>query len=235
MSHDWLVVSLKSPLLSFGDVAIDQFGPTRDFPSASMLTGLFANALGWHWSDRAAHQALQDRLVFGVRSDSTATLLTDVQNAQLSKNEKAWTTLGIPAGRDGASYGAPHRRTREYLVDQATTVVVRLESPEEEPTLELIATALDQPMRPLYIGRKPCLPASRMMSGWVNAKTVHEALAALPGPDRFLAFWPNGEGPESGEDVNRVFEIADLRNWNTGLHSGSRQIVEGRVQCAGKP
>ena len=235
MSHDWLIVSLKSPLLSFGDVAIDQFGPTRDFPSASMLTGLFANALGWHWSDRTAHQALQDRLVFGVRSESTATLLTDVQNAQLSKNDKAWTTSGIPAGRDGASYGAPHRRTREYLADQVTTVVVRLELAEEQPTLDLIANALDKPARPLYIGRKPCLPACRMMAGWVSAKTVHEALAKLPGPDRILAFWPTGEGPEAGENVNRVLEIADLRNWNTGLHSGFRQVVEGCIQSARQP
>ena len=232
MSHDWLVVCLKSPLMSFGDVSIDQFGPTRDFPSASMLTGLFANALGWHWSDRLVHQALQDRLVFGVRSESTATVLTDMQNAQLSKNDKAWTTSGTPAGRGGDSYGAPHRRTREYLADQAATIVVRLTPANEEPTLELLANALDQPARPLYIGRKPCLPSSRLMVGWVKGETVHEALMALPGSNRNLAFWPKDEGPETGENVNRIFEIADLRNWSTGLHSGSRLVVEGRIEGA---
>lgn len=69
MIHRWLVVRLEAPLMAFGGVAVDQVGPTRDFPSASMLTGLFANALGLHWSDRTAHQALQDRLIFGARRE----------------------------------------------------------------------------------------------------------------------------------------------------------------------
>ncbi len=234
MSHDWLVLRLEAPLLSFGDVAIDQYGPTRDFPSASMLTGLFANALGWHWSDRLAHQTLQDRILFGVCSKLTTNVLIDVQNAQLFKADKAWTTSGVPAGRGGASYGAPHRRTRDYLADQSTTVVIRLEPADESPTLKRLANALDQPARPLYIGRKPCLPTCRLMDGWVKAESVYEALSDLPSPDRFLALWPKGEGPESGENVNRVFELADLRNWNTGLHSGSRFVVEGHID-RGKP
>ena len=48
MSADqcWLVLHLEAPLLAFGGVAIDQIGIIRDFPAASMLTGLLANALG---------------------------------------------------------------------------------------------------------------------------------------------------------------------------------------------
>ena len=78
--------------MAFGGVAVDQEGPTRDFPSASMLTGLAANALGWHWSDRDVHQALQDRLIFAVRREReprASGILTDVQNVQLSKADKA--------------------------------------------------------------------------------------------------------------------------------------------------
>ncbi len=33
--------------MSFGGEIVDNFGVTRRFPSASMLTGLIANALGW--------------------------------------------------------------------------------------------------------------------------------------------------------------------------------------------
>ena len=112
MSQRWLVIRLQAPLMAFGGVAVDQVGPTRDFPAASMLTGLFANALGLHWSDRMAHQALQDRLIFAARREREAqasAVLTDMQNAQLSKADKGWTTFGVPSGRDGASYGAPHR------------------------------------------------------------------------------------------------------------------------------
>ena len=96
MSYRWLVLRLDAPLMAFGGVAVDQIGPVRDFPAASMLTGLIGNTLGWHWSDRAAHQAMQDRLVFAARREREGMLLTDMQNAQLSKTDKglddAWQT-----------------------------------------------------------------------------------------------------------------------------------------------
>ena len=45
MEH--LILNLEAPLMAFGGETIDNHGVTRRFPSASMLTGLFANALGW--------------------------------------------------------------------------------------------------------------------------------------------------------------------------------------------
>ncbi len=215
--------------MAFGAVSIDQTGPTREFPSASMLIGLFANALGWHWSDRAAHQALQDRLIFAVRTQRAGSYLTDVQNVQLSKSDTAWTTAGEPEGRGGASYAAPHRRSRDYLADQSSQIVLRLDPADESPTLAQIADSIDRPSRPLYIGRKPCLPSCRLMDGWVTSESAHGALSALAGCGAYQAVWPVSEGPASGEDVDRVTQLPDLRNWLTGLHSGSRDVVEGRV------
>jgi hypothetical protein len=29
--------------------------------------------------------------------------------------------------------------------------------------------------------------------------------------------------------VDRVIDLADLRNWRAGTHSGTRRVVEGRV------
>ena len=69
MNFRWLVLRLEAPLMAFGGVAIDQFGPVRDFPAASMLAGLIANALGLHWSDRAENQEIQDRLIFAARRE----------------------------------------------------------------------------------------------------------------------------------------------------------------------
>ncbi len=235
MSHKWLVVRLEAPLMAFGGVAVDQEGPTRDFPAASMLTGLTANAIGLHWSDRAAHQALQDRLIFAVRREReprAADVVTDVQNVQLNKADKGWTTFGVPEGRDGASYSAPHRRTRHYLADQAVRVVLRFHPANLHPTLEALAEALDCPARPLFIGRKSCLPSCRLVDDWVDGDTAHEALCALSGSGNFRALWPTGEGPETGDEVDRVIDLPDVRNWRTGLHGGSRQVVEGRVKGA---
>lgn len=233
MSHRWLVLRLEAPLMAFGGIAIDQVGPVRDFPSASMIIGLIGNALGWHWRDVAAHQATQRRLVFGARRESEGAVLTDVQNAQLAKTDRGWTTHGAPEGRDGNSYRAPHRRTREYHADLEVKLVLRLESEELGPTLDAVADALDSPARPIYIGRKPCLPAQPLVaadeSRWATAATVYEALRAIPGKREMRAFWPTGEGPESGEGVDRVIDVADVRNWQAGYHTGWRRIVEGRL------
>ena len=85
--HLWLVLRLEAPLLAFGGVAIDQVGVTRDFPAASMLTGLLANALGYRRTEWRKHQALQDSLIFAARRERETVfgLLTDTQNAQLAK------------------------------------------------------------------------------------------------------------------------------------------------------
>ncbi|MDE0039671.1 MAG: type I-E CRISPR-associated protein Cas5/CasD [Gammaproteobacteria bacterium] len=235
MSYRWLVLRLEAPLMAFGGVAIDQVGPVRDFPSASMIIGLVGNALGWHWRDRTKHQTVQDRLVFGARREKEGTIVTDVQNAQLAKTDKGWTTRGEPDGRDGASYGAPHRRVRDYHADTTVRVVMRF-TDESMPTLDDVANAIESPNRPLYIGRKPCLPSHPLIDSgsdrWATGTTVHEALGSIPGDGEMRALWPVEEGPESGDNVDRVIDLADIRNWHTGFHAGWRRVVEGRLKPA---
>ena len=237
MTHQWLLIQLEAPLMAFGGVLIDQVGPTRDFPAASMLVGLIGNALGWGWSEQERHQALQDRLIFASRREREGSVLTDTQNAQLAKSDKGWTTHGAPEGRDGASYNAPHRRIRDYHADLSVCIVMRLDPAEQSPTLDQVARAFDLPARPLYIGRKPCLPSKPLLadesSRWVTADTAYDALKAVPGNGRPLrALWPTEQGPEAGDDVDRIIDLADIRNWRGGFHSGSRRVVEGRVAPA---
>ncbi|MFN3592658.1 MAG: type I-E CRISPR-associated protein Cas5/CasD [Thermaurantiacus sp.] len=226
----WLHLLLEAPLMAFGGVRIDQFNPTRDFPAASMLTGLIGNALGWHRSDGPAHQALQDRLVFAARREQepAGSLLIDMQNAKLEKNDRGWTRSGQPEGRDGASYGAPHRRARHYHMDTSLRVLFRLDPADAPPDLETIAAAFERPARPLFLGRKPCLPAARLLQGWIDAPDAHAALvAAAPVARRLRALWPADSGPKDGDAVDRVVQLADLRNWRSGLHAGGRAVVEG--------
>lgn len=233
MTHLWLKLDLAAPLMAFGGVAIDQNGPTRDFPAASMLTGLIANALGLHWRDRAAHQDIQDRLIFATAIAREGVVVTDSQNAKLEKNDKGWTTRGEPDGRDGASYGAPHRRRRNYMADAEAVVVARLSA--GTPTTEGVAEALHTPARPLFIGRKPCFPTRPILAGTLNATSAHEALTlaltdtvtlseatTLP---NFRAQWPETEGPTG----NQRLDLPDLRNWISGLHGGTRPVIEGHL------
>ena len=209
--------------MSFGGEAIDQVGPTSSFPAASMLTGLIGNALGLRWRDRRALQRLQDRLTFAAAILQDEAILTDNQNAQLSGKEKGWTTLGTPEGRDGASFKAPHRRRRDYLQDGSVLVVLRLDPANEDPDLGKLKTALDSPARPLFIGRKSCLPTRPIFEGQISAPSAHDALSLLASKCR--AIWPEGDGPYG----YLVRSVSDRRNWLSGLHGGSRVVVEGRL------
>ena len=54
--------------MAFGGEAIDNLGVIREFPAASMVTGLAANALGWRREMTDEHAGLQ--AAFGIWSSS---------------------------------------------------------------------------------------------------------------------------------------------------------------------
>lgn len=234
-----LILNLESPLMAFGGETIDNYGVIRPFPAASMLTGLLANALGWRRVERNRHQELQDRLVFAARIDrepAGGATMTDFQTAQLGANDQGWTTRGIPEGRAGGAntYNAPHLRYRDFWVDMRVSVALRLEPPDEAPTLEDLASALQEPTRPLFIGRKPCLPSESLFGGFVEGDSALAAILSAPladaaagtAPVRLL--WPDGEGAD-GITPNRTYMLTDQRNWTSGLHGGGRAVCEGTV------
>ena len=235
MSRRHLVLVLEAPLMSFGGAAVDNFGVIDDFPALSMLTGLLGNALGYRHGDRDRLDRLQDRLVFAARRDreGASPRLRDFQTAHLGSNDFGWTTRGKPEGRDGGAgtYKGPHLRYRDYGVDLRVTVALRLDPAEEAPDLDDLAGALDRPARPLFIGRKPCLPADRLFHGWAEGDTALGALATVPGDGGGAGLrvqWPEREGHPQ-VPVHRRFRRTDRRNWVSGLHGGDRPVCEGVI------
>ena len=234
-----LVLNLESPMMSFGGETVDNLGVIRPFPAASMLTGLFANALGWQRIERQRHQDLQDRIVFAARIDREShggLRMTDFQTAQLAANDRGWTTRGAPEERAGGAntYHAPHLRYRDYHSDMRVTVALRLEPEEGAPTLDNLAQALQEPARPLFIGRKPCLPSRPMFGGFSQGESALSALLSVPLDGASIAGadirvqWPDGEGSVALERSHAT-TITDERNWVSGLHGGSRPVRQAAV------
>ena len=230
-----LLIRLSSPLISFGGETIDNLGVIRDFPALSMVTGLIANALGWDRGDDGLHNRLQTRLRMGARLETQGSRITDFQTALLLANNKGWTTWGTVEERRGGekAVDSMHLRYRDYHTDLTALLALRLEPADEPPTLGEVAQALDRPQRPLFIGRKPCLPVGRLVAGWVEADSVLEALQLAPlakGESRLRAQWPDGEGHLSGD---RLVDVCDERNWTSGVHGGWRPVREGVIQTSG--
>ncbi len=230
----WLSCQLRTPFGAFGGEAIDAYGVTRLFTAKSMLTGMVANALGWHRSMRSQHQELQSRFIFGICQETNAgeRLFVDYQTVKLDKNDKMWTTHGKPAKRGGGTntYIGSHQRWRTYISDLAALGVFRLDPDELSPTLDDVANALEFPFRTLFIGRKSCLPSSRILLGWVEAPNTHAALQETVNTyghqSIYRAMWPFSVEEPTGVHVEN---ITDERNWRTGLHGGSRAVCHGEI------
>lgn len=237
-----LLIRLSSPLIAFGGETIDNFGVIRDFPALSMVTGLIANALGWDRGDDALHNRLQERLRLGTRLESQSQYLREYQTAELFEDDAGWTTYGQPEGRaKSPSYSVAKngrksltlQRYRDYHADLTALLALRLEPANDSPTLDDVAQAMDRPQRPLFIGRKPCLPVGRLVAGWVDADSVLQALQLAPfanGAHGLRAQWPDGEGQLPGD---RLVDVCDERNWTSGVHGGWRPVREGLIKSAG--
>lgn len=230
-----IILRFEAPLMSFGDQRIDHIGPTGRFPAASMLTGLLANALGCSRTDGEKLRDLQSRIRYAARVDVEGRRVDDFQTAQLGADDRGWTTSGTPDGRAGgkATYDAPHIRRRTYLADAVATVALRLESPSVAPSMDDVAAALVTPARPLFVGRKPCLPTARVFAGDTEGDTALEALLAWPldprGSGDVPCMWAPADTPAWAVTSNTRM-VADERQWaESGLHGGGRIVCEGSV------
>jgi CRISPR system Cascade subunit CasD len=233
-----LILRLDAPLMSFGGVVVDQHHPTGRFPGVAMLAGLLGNALGWDHRDSEKLQRLQDRLRFAARWDAEPEPLLDYQTVDLGQDflvDTGWTTRGRREDRKGGSAATgTHIRYRHHWANGVMTVALALHG-SGAPTLEDLEHALQTPARPLFIGRKPCLPAAPLCIGRREAQGVKAALAAEPladiaprrRPNKMVAIWPLDEG-----EAAMVEERFDARDWSNNTHLGSRRYAVGTLEVA---
>jgi CRISPR system Cascade subunit CasD len=247
---DVLLLRFDGLLMSFGGVMVDHHGPTERFPGLSLLAGLFANALGYRHTDFEAIESLQSRIEFAARWDVEPEPIEDYHTVDLARpkmigyadiNKKSehggWTTRGAPehrAGGDDAKYGT-HIRRRHYWADGVMTIAAALLGHEKPDTLDL-ESAFSRPARPLFLGRKTCLPSGPILLGKIAAQDVLSALRSAPRCTRpgrdavrpeMETCWPARLGVGDGA---RTVTVYDRRDWRNQVHTGSRIRAEGLIR-----
>lgn len=237
---DILLLRFDAPLMSFGGVMVDQHGPTERFPGLSLLAGLLGNALGLRHGDAAALETLQGRIEYAARWDQPPQPLLDYHTVDLGQakmRNPSWTTRGAPehrAGGDRAKYGT-HIRYRRYWANGVMTLAVGL-TDSETPTVADLAAALGTPARPLFLGRKTCLPATPLLLGRSDAPDVLSALRRVPrahrptwpaDPGKMEACWPAHLGESM---ASRELVVYDRRDWHNQIHAGGRRRREGLIE-----
>jgi CRISPR system Cascade subunit CasD len=182
---------------------------------------------------------LQARIEYAARWDVNPDLVVDYHTVDLGQprmREPGWTSRGIPEHRGGgdARHGI-HERFRHYWANGVMTVAARLVG-DESPDTAFLESALKCPSRPLFLGRKNCLPAAPLLAGKVEAGDVLEALRMTarvrrPGTPaqavEMVACWPFHIGMSGNSQEVTVY---DLRDWRNQVHAGSRVRVEGFIR-----
>lgn len=235
-----LLLTLQAPLMSFGAPMIDHYGVIQPYPASSLLTGMMANALGWRHHETDKLNRLQQRMQYACRQDRAGSKMRDYQTADLGQDfmldTHAWTTRGKVEERKGgpASKGT-HIRLRDYFADARHTIALTLTPETENPTLEALAEALKFPERPLFIGRKNCLPSAPVFAGLAEAANLVDALirAQVPAADyeperKYRIWWPAGIEQDLAT-AEQTLPVTDQRDWENQIHVGERLVSSAQI------
>lgn len=233
-----LLLRFDAPLMSFGGTIVDQLNPVDRFPGRSLLTGLIGNALGWDHSDTPLLARLQERLRHAARWDAEPERIIDYHTVDLGQaflQDTGWTTRGRREDRgSGAATSGTHQRYRHYWANGCATLSVTLrDETGESPNLTDVEHALRRPARPLFLGRKTCMPATPILIGRRSASSLRAALQAEPlaeigartRPRTITACWPIDEGTGGQETA-----VADLRDWRNNVHRGYQRYETGLLE-----
>lgn len=233
-----IIARFDAPLMSFGAPIVDNYGDIQPFPAMSMITGLIGNALGYDHSEFDRLQRLQERLRYASRQDRRGERIEDYQTVDLGQEhmqgDRAWTTDGKLEESGGASGDATHIRYRDYWADAIHTVALTVDPPDESPRLDTIAKALTEPERPLFIGRKTCLPAGDLYVETIDTDSLRSALKRAPVPERvrdaseddvvrMKAWRPTNPNPD--DERLQTKPVTDRRDWKNQIHVGERWIA----------
>lgn len=238
---DALILRFDAPLMSFGGVMVDHHNVTDRFPGLSLFAGLLANALGWSHGDGAKIGMLQERLIVASRWDIEPEAIVDYHTVDLGQPKMiapGWTTRGVLEHRDGgAAKKGTHIRYRHYWANGVLTAVLAL-ADDAEPDFAVLESALSQPMRPLFLGRKTCLPNSPVLVGRESGEDVLAILKAVPRvrctvrkarSQGMAARWPADVGTNREDQLKAIY---DQRDWKNQWHAGRRIVAEGVIEEA---
>ncbi len=172
-----LLLRLEGPLQAWGLRARWEERDSAFEPTKSGVVGLLGCALGLRRdSDRL--RSISDALEMGVRVDRPGDLLIDYHTTGGAK-----MLDGEPEGMLNAE-GKLKRETdvskRTYLMDASFLVALR----GPDTLVAELAAALRNPIWPVFLGRKACVPTCPVLLGVAQYDTVRDALLAQPLPER---------------------------------------------------
>ncbi|HLI52227.1 MAG TPA: type I-E CRISPR-associated protein Cas5/CasD, partial [Thermomicrobiaceae bacterium] len=211
-----LFIRLEGPLQSWGARAHWELRDTALEPTKSGVVGLLACASGLGRQADEEIRQLSQGLRFGVRVDRPGEILEDYQ-----------TVVGGAMSAEGrvkrnAASGDPETVVshRFYLADASFLAAVI----GSDDLIERLATALQAPVWPIYLGRKSCPCAVPPFAGTGQFASLVDALSDHPRskratrhPERLRAVVevPAGSGNPRREEIDSLSRRTYLPRYAT--------------------
>ena len=157
-----LLLRLSAPLQAWGSGSKFEIRNTEHEPTKSGVIGMIAAAMGIQREDDPKTLEPLSKLRFGVRVDREGKLLKDFHMVHEYKKGKMVDS---------------HLTERYYLSDAAFLAAFESDSRE---FLEDIANALNNPVYPLFLGRRSCPPTLPVVINVSNEGLVEALENAAP-------------------------------------------------------
>jgi len=165
-----LFLRLEGPMQSWGERARWSVRDTAPEPTKSGVVGLLACALGLN--EDIELRALSRRLRMGVRCDRPGSILVDyhtVVGGVMSAEGKVKKNATTKEPETVVSW-------RSYLCDASFLVALQA----DPTTIDQLATAIQSPHWPIFLGRKSCPPSNPPFVGIGDFASLLIALEAIP-------------------------------------------------------
>ena len=187
MSEKYLIMSLISPLQSWGLMGCFDDRDTSMFPTKSAIVGLLCSALG---IDRGDEESISEiaKLTLSIIQYQRGIVHTDFHTVGHRHKDPLFR---LRTAENKPKHGAVTHR--DYLSDAKFIVILS----GEASVIDRCAAALDNPKWSTFLGRRSCVPASpllenvfgteREVSSYLEGKGVHQGMLCQSDSDSGLS------------------------------------------------
>jgi CRISPR system Cascade subunit CasD len=233
--HNTLFLRLAGPMQSWGTSSRFQLRRTDGYPSKSGVLGLLLCAKGVRREDSSHALEALAPLLMGVRVDRRGTLDWDYHTAGAKIGIRRADGKGP---KETASTGELETSLsrRQYLYDASFLVALQGDS----DAVARYAGHLQNPVWPVFLGRKCCVPSEPVFAGTGYFGTLADALASVPWRPRINSIdrddWATSRrltiyaehppGPPPQTTARLVYDVPKVFGYYSHL---ARWVVEDHV------
>ncbi|MHB0999623.1 MAG: type I-E CRISPR-associated protein Cas5/CasD [Armatimonadota bacterium] len=180
-----LLIRLEGPIQSWGTRSRWDVRDTLMEPTKSGIIGLLGCALGYPMGDSRLVTELDANLRFGVRVENPGRVIMDFQTITdfLPTAEGSYKFNGISTGKSLSKLRTnPDAEpstiiSPRYYLEDAAFLVALEETGDSSGLLAKCADALRNPVWPVYLGRKACIPTRPVLEALTdNYDSIEDAI-----------------------------------------------------------